>query len=118
MEHFLTHCGPMTESWLSQLSGPPASRDLKCSLWRNSAETLELVRTQASRQLLVPLGARGASVEAGQQAVPRQSEALVADVLDGGTHGEMGPRQHPPAVLHLSGVGARHHWMDRHKEKV
>lgn len=42
-----------------------------------------LIRTQASGQLLVPLGAGGAAVEAGQQAVPRQGEALVADVLDG-----------------------------------
>lgn len=49
----------------------------------------ELILTQASGELLVPPGARGSSVEAGQQAVSRQHEALVADVLDGGTGGQM-----------------------------
>lgn len=45
--------------------------------------------TQASGELLVPLGARSSPVEAAQQAVSRQREALVADVLDGGTGGKM-----------------------------
>lgn len=42
-----------------------------------------LIRTQASGQLLVPPWSRGSAVEAGEQAVPRKSEALVAHVIDG-----------------------------------
>lgn len=79
--------------------------------------TLALVHTQASGQLLVPLGAWGSSVVAGQQAVSRQSEALVADILDGWTCIEMGTWKHPPAVLHLPRVSTRHHWMDRERKK-
>lgn len=46
-------------------------------------EKHKLLRTQASRQLLAPLGAHGPSVEAGEQTVSGQSESFVTDVLDG-----------------------------------
>ena len=53
---------------------------------------------------------------AGEQAVSREDIALVADVLDGGAHGEVRSRHHPATVLHSSRISTGHNCSTKHTQ--